>query len=225
MRGGKHQFDCGQPQVVPTTNNTYIVIYNGDPMVTLELALDGMITNSNMIFMIYDEMLATNTVLVKIMQRIIEDKKISSFVKLYNNVCEKDIKKSASIATKIIYIGDRFEYQNVKKSYDIPVIYNGYGNVVIYCEEENSFRDELIKMHEFAYDNGITIDFYDGELEKELEYINYDVPADTVAIFSNDEQKIKRFLKKCNAKKILVNQNPFENYRFEFDINQLVINT
>jgi len=60
-----------------------------------------------------------------------------------------------------------------------------------------------------------------GDLEKELEYINCDGGTDRVAIFSNDEGKINMFKESVNSKKIFVNENPFTDYRFRFDISEL----
>jgi len=204
-----------------SSSNTYIVLYNGDPKITLELAILGIKSSSNMIFMIYDDDFATNNLLIKIMQQLAEETGDKSFVKLYNNVRNEDIRKSTEFADKIIYIGDIFEYHNVKRQYNLPIIYNGYGDVTVYTDERETFNDELIKINNYAFENDIVVNFHEGDLEKELEYINIDVTLDTCVIFSNDENKINLFKEKVNSKKIFVNESPFTDYRFDFDISEL----
>jgi gamma-glutamyl phosphate reductase len=214
--------DEGNYNIESKNNNTYMVLYNGNPSVTLELALMGIITNSNMIFMIYDNMLAVNTIIVKMMEQIIKEEELKNFVKLYNNSKNKDIKRSINFTTKIIYIGDKFGYENAKKDYNIPIIYNGYGSVAVYTDDEEHFIEELTEIQNYAFENDIELDFYDGDLEEEIQFINYDMPADTCVIFSNDEDKIKLFKETLNSRRILVNENPFKEYNFEFDINELL---
>lgn len=221
--GAAKDIESRNYKVENVTNSTYIVLYNGNPSITLELAILGAIANSNMIFMIYDNNLATNNILVKMIEQIAEKNETKIFIKLYNNISKEDIKRSTELADKIIYIGDKFEYHNVKRNYGLPVIYNDYGNIAIYTDDEESFAGELAKINSYAFENDIAIDFYNGNIEKELEYINYGVAVGTCAIFSNDENSINLFKNKVNSKKIFVNESPFKEYKFDFDINDLIV--
>jgi len=202
---------------------TYIVLYNGDPTITLELSIIGARLGLNIIFMIYDDMLATNTLLVKLMQQTMERHGTKTFVKLYTNIEKEDIRKSTKLADKIIYIGDRFEYNNIRREYNIPVIYNGYGHVDVYTDVEVSgkYEEELKEIINYAFEHDIAVDFHSGNLEKELEYIDSDVAGDTCVIFSDDENKIKLLESKVNCKRIFINEDPFREYKFKFDIDEL----
>jgi hypothetical protein len=105
------------------SGETYIVLYSGDPNLTLGLTLISMGTNSNLIFILYDDMLAVNRVLIKIIQKTAESNNLKNFVKLYNNPQNCDIEKSTLLADKIIFIGDGFDYADVKRKFKIPIIH------------------------------------------------------------------------------------------------------
>lgn len=204
------------------TVKTSIVIYNGNPKITLELALTALLYRLNFIFTINDDFLAINSILISIIERIIKQTKMSNFIKLYNNVLIAELSKTENLADNIIYIGDKFNYQNIKKYTSLPVIYNGYGEVIVYTDDEESFKEELNKIQEYAFQNDITINFYNGNIDKDMELINYDVQNDTCVIFSEDNEKIEKFKNTVNSKKVFINESPFENYEFEFDINKLI---
>ena len=66
-------------------------------------------------------MLATNTVIIDILNRIIKENKWNNFIKLYNKVKLEDIIVKSKKFDKIICIEDEFKYEYIKKNTNIPV--------------------------------------------------------------------------------------------------------
>lgn len=207
-----------------TNPNTFMIIYNGNPRITLEMLLINLFCKNNLIFIIHDDFLGTNNILISIIEKIIKQSNINCFIKLYNNISLSEIPKTEELADKIIYIGDKFNYQNFKGYTSLPIIYNGYGQVLIYTDDEMNFQKELDETQKYAFENDIAITLYNKDIEGSIENINYDVSNDVSVIFSNDNEKIEKFKNEVHSKKIFVNENPFVNYEFEFnfDINDLI---
>lgn len=203
---------------------TFMVIYNGNPRITLELLLINLFCKNNLIFIIHDDFLGTNSILISIIEKIVKQSNINCFIKLYNNISLSEITKTEELLDKIIYIGNKFNYQNFKRYTNLPIIYNGYGEVVIYTDDETKFKGQLDEIQKYAFENDIAITFYNKDIDKSIDYINYDVKNDKCAIFSNDNKKIEKFKSNVKSNKIFVNENPFINYEFEFkfDINDLI---
>ena len=102
---------------------TLAVIYEGEIKNTLEIAIKQTSIDNNIVFFVNDDFLATNTIIVDILNRILKENKQSNFIKLYNKVKLEDIIFKSKEFDKIICINDEFKYEYIKNKSKIPVEY------------------------------------------------------------------------------------------------------
>lgn len=104
-------------------NKTYSIgiVYNGQVDRTIEIAIIELCKKNNILFFVNDDMLATNTVIIDILNRIIKENKWNNFIKLYNKVKLEDIIVESKKFDKIICFEDEFKYEYIKKNTNIPV--------------------------------------------------------------------------------------------------------
>jgi hypothetical protein len=123
-----------------------------------------------------------------------------------------------------IFIGDKREYQPVKKKISIASIYSGYGNVDVFIESKE-FKELLLNMNKYANENNININVYDNtSMEETLEFINkYDI-TDCFVVLSKNTDMIYRFISEIKAKNIYINRSPFEDYKLEISEKDLIYN-
>ena len=67
-------------------------------------------------------MLATNSLIIAMINKILEEEKINNFVKLYNKTKLEDIIFKAENLDKIICIDDEFKYEYIKNHANNPNI-------------------------------------------------------------------------------------------------------
>lgn len=116
----------GLENLVLEKHKTYLVIYDGEPIHTKIIISKALEINANIIFILDDYFLATNSFLTQVANKLIKEKNKKMFIKLYNNIYEEKIFKSTSEVDTTIYIGDErnFEYiQNNVKSNLIKIKY------------------------------------------------------------------------------------------------------
>ncbi len=95
-------------------NKTYLVIYEGDPIVTkilLEKAID---VSANMIFILDDYYLATNTIFLGIANKLLEENNLTNLFKIYNNIKEDKIFENTKEVDTTIFIGDKEDFAYIE---------------------------------------------------------------------------------------------------------------
>lgn len=99
-------------ELVLEKDKTYLVIYEGDPMITKTILKKAIQASANIIFTINDYYLATNTILIGIANKMVQENKVKCFFKLYNNIKENKIFENTNKVDTTIFIGDKenFEY-------------------------------------------------------------------------------------------------------------------
>lgn len=198
------------------------VLYDGNPYVTISLAIKALKTHNNIIFFsknIYE----TNDILINILKEVIEKcNYYKNAINLFENVQIKELKDNQHSFDKIIIIDDKYEYIKYKNMFDIPSTYNGYGNVSVYVDDEY-FKNTLRKMDEYVYENNIKLDYYNNEdIEKDIEKINDIGLNDIAVIFTKNSKKAFDFINRIKSKKMYINKNPFDDYTFDFSEDELV---
>ena len=91
-------------------NKTYLIIYEGDPIATKMLLENAIKESANIIFTLYDYYLATNTILVGIANKLLEENNIKCFFKIYNNIKEDKIFENTKAVDTTIFIGNKEEF-------------------------------------------------------------------------------------------------------------------
>ena len=181
------------------------IVYNGNPCITLELALMGIINNKSLILISDSIMKNLNKQIIDIMKSIIEDFGLKIIIKWYPDVDINKISEIEGITNKVVFLGDKRIYRKLVNKVDIPIIYNGYGSIIIYTDEQDEFEAEIYDVKDYAIENNISINVYSDEIDEDIEYINKDGINHICIIFSNDSSKIEKFKEKVQSDYILVN--------------------
>lgn len=196
------------------------VDYNGSPYVTMELALMALRTHNNIIFF-SKKYYAINSMIIQTLNKACQKNKYGE-IGLVEFGNDDDIVQNQSLFDLMIYIGDKREYQKIKRKINLPVIFYGYGYVDVYVESRE-FKDLLLDIDEFANKNDIIINYFDNtSFDETLEFVNKYEISDSFVLISKNTDMIYKFMSQIRVNKFYINQNPFENYEFKFDENKLV---
>lgn len=95
-------------------NKTYLVIYEGQPILTKIILEKAIKSSANVIFTINDYYLATNTIILGIANKLIEENNIKCFFRIYNNVKENKIFENTKQVDTTIFIGDKENYDYMR---------------------------------------------------------------------------------------------------------------
>ena len=123
---------------------------------------------------------------------------------------------------KMIFIGDKRDYVQMKKKFVIPTIYAGFGNVDVFIENK-SFKDLLLDINQYARENNIKINYYDDtQIEDTLTFINRFELTDCFVLLSKNTELIYKFISEVKAKNIYINKNPFSDYKLTITEKDLI---
>lgn len=198
------------------------VMYDGNPYITLKLLITSLRTHNNIIFFTNNNY-NTNTLLIEVFNMISKDCKYATqFASLQNKFSNNEIVRKQNLFDLVIYIGDKRAYQSVQKQLRIPSIFNGYNVIDIYIEDK-SFKDVLLQIDRHAYDNAIQINYFDKtNIEDTVNYINKYNLNDCFVVFTKNSEIAYTFINSLKCKNVFINKNPFEDYEFDINENQLV---
>ena len=107
-------------------NKAYLVIYEGQPEITMKLIEEAIDSNSSIVFTIKDYYLAINKILIDIANKCILENKKQILFKLYNNINEEKIYEASEISDKTIYIGNKEDFDYIKKNIKGETIFIEY---------------------------------------------------------------------------------------------------
>ena len=219
--------DC---PILPSFTSTIIkdgfgnlcVMYDGNPYVTLKLLISSLRTHNNIIFFTKNYF-ETNTLLVESFNMISKDCKYASqFASIQNKFSNNEIVKKQNLFDLVIYVGDKRAYQSVQKQLRIPSIFNGYKVIDVYIEDK-SFKEVLLQIDKHAYSNAIQINYFDKtNLEDTINYINKYNLNDCFVVFTKNSEIAYTFINSLKCKNVFINKNPFVDYEFDINENQLV---
>lgn len=200
------------------SNENRLVIYKGDPYITLHVCLQALIKRIKVTLM-YDEfMLGVNYVLLQIINKSL--KKYSIFNLIHQEKYSiKRVYEIENSVDKIIVIGDTTMYQalDIKKE----MKYFPYNNVMIYCEDEE-FEKLQNAIYIYANENQYEIEvLYEDTLEDAIDVINAEEFANIAILLTKSNISKVFFKEKIKNKEVYVNSNPFKN-EFEKVYNYLV---
>ena len=210
------------PNMITDGFGNLAVSYNGDPYITLRLLLMSIRTHNNIVFF-SKKYYAINMKIVETLNMIIKQKGYAEKIAMVEfNLIDGIILNLQTFFNKMIFIGDKRDYVQMKKKFVIPTIYSGYGNVDVFIENKE-FKSILLDINQFANDNNIKINYYDDtQIEDTLMFINKFELTDCFVLFSKNTEIIYQFISRIKAKNIFVNKNPFENYKLNLTEEDLI---
>lgn len=198
------------------------VAYDGNPYITLKLALMALRTHNNIVFF-SKKYYAVNTKIIETINKISEENQYAKrFLMVEYDVIDGMVAQNQNFFNLLIYIGDKRKFQPLKRKISIPILFNGYGSVDVYIQNK-SFKEILLDMDKFSNENNININYYDNtSLEETLTFVNkYDI-SDCFVLLSKDTDIIYKFISEVKSKNIYINKNPFEDYSLGIEEEDLI---
>ena len=198
------------------------VMYNGDPYVTLRLAIKALKTHNNIVFFA-KKYLAINTKIIETINILAQKMKYAKrILSIEYNISEGTIFYNQNFFNMLLFVGEKREYQNFKKKLGIPSIYSGYGYVDVFIDSKK-FKNEILNMDEYANENYVHINYYyESDYSSVSKFLNKYELTETFILFSEDSDIIYKYINGIKAKNIFINKSPFENYKFDITEKDLV---
>lgn len=189
--------------------------YSGDVNITMLFILFAL-KNDLTITLFNERYDVFNNCIIAMIEEILKESRINNiYFKYDDKYNEKFLIDNQNEFDNIIFIGDYFEYRNLKYRIKKEMIYNNYGFIKGYIDKENN-TEEYQKIMKYCYVNNIDMDFYTDK-EEFLEEVGEE---DKVIIFSNNKLEVEEIKEKISNKDILYNEFPYDNYKF--DINEVL---
>lgn len=198
-----------------------VTIFNGKPNITINMILNAIKTHNKIILCSENEF-ETSRFIVEIMKYVLKNSKYSEYI--VNIISDyDDIYDCQEYIDKVIFIGNKYDYINMRKKLYVDTEYNGYGYITLFYDNEECVKS-LQNMKIFALNNMIELDIYNGDLEETIQKINYLKLNHTSVIFSKEKKSIIKWIVEIKANKIYVNKNPLVKYKFEISQKSFVKN-
>lgn len=185
-----------------------IVIYRGDPYLTLHICLQAVTQRTKVLLFQQNFMLGVNEILLKIINEALEEFKIFNLINRIENFSVQSFEKVKNFYDEVIIIGDTTTYQMLNNDNDVK--FYSYNNIALYCNS-----DELEKLQEaiyiYANENEYEIEIiYADDLSEAIELINEDDQKSIAVLLTKSDKDKERFFYEIKNKEIFVNENPFK---------------
>lgn len=188
----------------------WMVVYYGNPVVTIELCLLALL-NGQMINLVIDDMcLGVNKLIVELYKDILRDYKLFDIV-TFNNYEKKElIEEKKEYLDKLVFLGDKNLYNVCKNISNIDIEYVPYNIIDIYCEDEE-FEDLAREIFNYCFENSIEAEIYeDMDFDDVVDAFNNFGEKYCSIILTQNTEYAERFKKEVNSKFLYVNENPFK---------------
>ena len=195
---------------IPDSENERIAVcYTGNPEITITYILDSILYNNNVMLCISDNQ-DFNSILIKTIVDSVKNAIHSNDWINYNeNYNELYIRDNKKYIDKVVYVGDYFEYERLKRFLKRDVKYNNFGYIKLFinrAENENEFNDIM----QFSRKNNLTIEVY----EDIDDFISESKETDYAVVFGN-RKELSRMKKEVRCKEMLINAFPYNEYEFK----------
>lgn len=200
---------------INSTSKKMAVYYSGNIDITVSFLLLAL--KNDLTITLFNERYGVfNTCIITILEEVLKDLKLkNTFFEYGDKYDEKFLIDNQNKYEKIIFIGDYFEYKNLKHYIKNDIVYDNFGFIKGYIDKENNM-EEYQKIMRYCYMNNIDMDFYTDK-EEFLEEVN---SQDKIIIFANNEKEINELKSKLKNNDIMCNEFPYNNYKF--NINEFV---
>jgi hypothetical protein len=195
----KYKFE---PALVST--NSKVVIYTGDPYLTLELLLQSLKKHKRILLAFNEYMLGTNELILSIFYEVLKRYKITNLIYSITKVTPELIQELNILEEEVIVIGDSAVNQLLKKSN-----FYSYKNYIMYSENEELEKlKEAIFLFTSEYEYELEI-VYEDNIDDVISQVN-DSVADSFILLTTNERTKERVRDEIKNKKIYINENPFK---------------
>lgn len=198
------------------------VIYDGNPYVFFYLCLKALKTNNSITFFETSEVHKIADYVINLYNDALKKYNLDIKIKTIRLSNLKDIAKYDESYAKYICVGEHQYYEKIKPYTNNEIIYSAYGTMSVYMDDK-TLKDKLLDLDDYVFENNIKLDLYvEEEIDNVIKAINKSNENFCAVIFTKDINKASYFIKKVNSNMVFVNQNPFNEYRFEIEDFKLV---
>ena len=191
-----------------------VVISDGNPYITIEMAIRNIMAGNTTIFANDGFMYGTNQLLIQLIESILIKHGISRFlIQIYCNDNYTDILKQFANIDLVVCIGNHNLQNFVLRKSKNKTITSGYENFDLYIED-NSHIDFINTI----INTGLNIEVYSSidypnsikvsGIEEAIAQINYSGNKYSAAIFTSDTNNASKFIREIKSKIVTVNTSP-----------------
>ncbi len=193
------------------TKNT-LTIASGNPYITIAICMKAIIENRNQIIDIEQRMLAVNTILVSIIQKVIKENSKRIEIKIENDVTQEWINDSNIEDIEIIDNIEKYDElkNNIKSIKNIKSIH--LLDIELYTDAEEELQELQDTIYDYCTENFIGIEIYkEKNINELINKVSKIGDKNWLVILSKEtnitEEEIKQ---KTKYKKVTINKNPFK---------------
>ncbi|MBR3613706.1 MAG: hypothetical protein IKL55_00810 [Clostridia bacterium] len=199
--------------------NKVLIILPGNPEIVFKLCLEAIRYNVTMTISIEDFCLAQNTLLVEVVNKVIEKCKLKNKINLKNMLSDVEIIEQSKNVDKTIIIGNSNTYNRLENRIRNLEL-NSYGIFEIYSDSEE-FESLERTVYDYLVQNEFESELYDDiEFEDAIKLINKKGYGFCSILLSKDKEKQKIFKENIKSKYVIVNKNPFKEIKFKLEIKK-----
>lgn len=184
-----------------------LIVHNGNPYMTYILAIKAICSNTNIDIYVSETMLATNLIIVQLLNEILKEMKIQINIEVIRILDTKTLEKEKD--KKIIVLQDKAEYSRLLKQNMSNVYYKPIYNLALYIDNEEfeEIKQDIIK---YCDENFIEIEIYEADnVEDAILQMEADNEGEYALILTKEKvdlNKIQEIKEKENID-IYINKN------------------
>lgn len=188
----------------------FALYYSGNSNITLSFLLFAL--KNDVTITLYNERYDVfNTSILAVFENVLEELKIENkYIKYDEKYDEQYLINHEKDYNKIIFIGDYFEYKNLKHHIKREIVFDNFGFIKGYIDKEKCV-EEYQKIMKFCYINNIDMDFYTNKQEF-LEEVSEN---DKIILLSENKEELDNLKEVLKSDDIICNEFPYENYKFD----------
>ena len=205
---GTQIMDCGN----------VFVITDGNPYVTIEMAIRNIMAGNTTILSNSGFMFGTNQLLIQIIQSVLEQSNISKYlVQIYVSENFDEVLSNFANIDLVVCIGNHSLQNMILNKSKNKTIISGYENFDIYIEDAShiDFLNKIIN-------TGLNIQLYINrdtnkdhpsaiivsDIDEAIAQINYNGSKYSSAIFTTSAENASKFVKEVKSKIVTINTSP-----------------
>lgn len=199
-----------------------LLITNQNPYLIFNFCLNAIYTNNCVEVVLEEKMLASNKVLLEVIKKSLKELNFDSDIVTYINMTKDNIVLKQDNYDLLYYFGNKNEYLEYCKRIHIDSEFENFGEMYVYVED-NIFQSILNEIDKFAYMNEIKVNYFNNDLEKNIEQINQSNNINKISvIFTKNIDNAYKFIKYIKSENVFININPIEYFKYEIDTNKMI---
>ena len=199
-----------------------LLITNQNPYLIFNFCLNVIYTNNIVDVVLEEKMIASNKVLLELIKKSIKELKIDLDIINYQETTKDEIISKQEDYDLLYYFGNKSSYIEYCKRIHIDTAFENFGEIYVYIED-NIFQDILKEIDKFAYLNEIKVNYFNNDLNKNIEEINKNNNINKISvIFTKNIDNAYTFIKYIKSENVFINVNPIEHFKYDIDTNKLL---